>query len=200
MSAQLSKNQILIRYLAERCGRRLGRTRLVKAAFLADYQSRRHLGKPISSYEYKYHHHGPWTQQVPEDVKSLEALGLLEEHREISIKHMNFVHSYTAKGAVDYSAFSPDELFIIEAVADRCSSGDIDSLLDKVYATPPMQEAKKVGKGARIPMEMVDSTSSESIRLDPARIERAEWELDSGLGRRLDEALDELRARHFADS
>jgi uncharacterized protein YwgA len=192
----LSKNQQVLHLLAKLCGRRLGRTRLTKALFLADYHSRIHRGAPITSYEYKFFHYGPWTGQIQEDVVGLEALGVLQEKTYIGWKGSG--HYYLPKAPVDYGHLDPEDVFILEAVVDRCSTGDLEELLTEVYSTPPMEWARKMGRGVRIPMEMFDGDDYEG----PTRksLERAERELDRGLGRDLNSAWNGLHARHFADS
>jgi hypothetical protein len=192
----LSKNQRAIHLLAKTCGRRLGRTRLTKALFLADYHGRRRSGRPITTYDYKYFHHGPWTEQIREDVQSLEALGLMREHKYVWVKGSG--HYYTTSVPVDYPDLSPQELFILEAVADRCASGDLDDLLTEVYESPPMKLAKRVGKYARIPKEQFNRRETSAEAPDHL-LRRAEAELDAGLGEDFRKVMNGLQARHFPD-
>lgn len=193
----LSRNQRVIHLLTKLCGRRLGRTRLTKALFLADYQARKHFGHPITTYDYKFHHYGPWTGQIREDVESLEAVSLVKEHTYLSFKGVG--HYYTARGDAHYSNLGSSELFVLEAVCDHCASGDLDELLREIYDTPPMRIAKQLGRGARIPMEMFDAEEPGAEGVQLGNVERAEQELDLGLGEDFHAALNGLQAHHFAD-
>ena len=191
MAPRLSKNQQMIRYLIERCGDRLNRTRLVKALFLADYEGRRRFGAPLSSYEYKYHKHGPWTTQIYEDVRSLQAIGAADEFLGFGLRGPFYTF---APGDADvvYSDLTPRDAIVLEAMAHQCTRGDLEALLQKVYATPPMQVAQKLGRGVRIPLEMMDTPEPEADPLDRAVLVEAALDLDRGLGEDFDSVLDAL--------
>lgn len=201
MTAKLSKNQQALRLVLEECGQSLGRTRLQKALFLADYEARRRLGRPITTYEYKFWHQGPFTQQISEDVESLEALGLAKEHLSLLTRWGRPSHYYSVHGHPPNTSLDASEAVILTAAARRCSQGRqrIDALLRDIYATPPMEWAQRHGRGVRIPMEMFNEDAPEAIGVNLERIERSEREFAEGRGEDLRGVLDELYAAHFSD-
>ncbi|MGH7554526.1 MAG: hypothetical protein ACREMQ_16090, partial [Longimicrobiales bacterium] len=155
---------------------------------------RRRLGQPITTYDYKYFHDGPWTEQIREDVRSLEALGLIREHKYVWVKGSG--HYHTTLVHVDYPDLTPQELFILQAVADRCASGDLDDLVKEVYESPPMKLAERVGKYARIPMEQFNRKEASPEAPDHA-LRQAEAELNAGLGQDFRTVVNGLQDRHF---
>lgn len=203
MSAQLSKNQQALRLVLQECGQSLGRTRLQKVFFLADYEARRRLGRPITSYEYKFWKKGPFTAQIFEDVESLEALGMVKAHfNPTRWGRPSHYYSIPSGQRLDRTELGPDDALLLVATARQCAQGrkSIDELLDEVYDTPPMRLAQRQGRGVRIPMEMFDASDPATVGVNLDRIERSEREFARGEGRDLREVLNELQTAHFPDS
>src|SRR5688500_5837287 len=48
-----------------------GRTQIVKFLYLADLESRRHLGRPLSDLRYIWYHYGPFAQEIYEHLDVL---------------------------------------------------------------------------------------------------------------------------------
>src|SRR5690349_10824134 len=77
--AQLGCEEQMLAFFVKHCGGMLGRTQLVKFLYLADYESRRYLGRQISGIEYIWHHYGPYDQQLNSRIALLEREGVIRE-------------------------------------------------------------------------------------------------------------------------
>src|SRR3990167_3197938 len=76
---KLSREEQLIAYFVTRCSGHLGRTQLVKFLYLADYEARRYLGKPLSGFQYFWHHYGPFDHAIYENLENLKTRGFVDE-------------------------------------------------------------------------------------------------------------------------
>src|SRR6266480_3155690 len=78
---RMSREEELVAFFVQRCGGdgNLGRTRLMKLLYLADYEARRFLGRPLSGAKYVWHLFGPWDPRLPTWINRLKGAAVLEE-------------------------------------------------------------------------------------------------------------------------
>lgn len=142
----------------------IGRTKLIKLAYLSDYFARRTLGHPITSYEYRWADHGPFDKAFFSSIGALAKQGLEEKYFPDWDGHRYEIPSEELK--VD--ALDPSEREIVERVISVFAPLPLDQLLDVVYTkTEPMILARKSGKaGIALPMDVCDNAIPRKFGLD----------------------------------
>lgn len=180
----------LIRYFVDHLPD-AGRTKIVKYLYLADYEARRHTGKPISSLRYRWDNHGPF------DPAILRALEDLRDRGEIAEEKVQFPNGcagfeYRIRGAAPcgHGDFTLAERSILNTVVTAYGDKRLRELLeDVVYETEPMRDARERNAyGEPLRMELVDNTQ----RIPGLELEdmlQADEDLRAGKGIPLDEAL-----------
>lgn len=148
---QFSAGDELVAFFANQCGDdgTLGRTRLMKLMYLADYESRRYLGKPISGINYVWHHYGPYDRTLQARINKLKRSKVITE---TPVLYPNGREGYLyCRGAMRAPiSFTPAQVEIISYVARKYSQVELRELLDDVvYKTEPMQKALKEGRKAK---------------------------------------------------
>jgi hypothetical protein len=189
--AALSRNAQVLRYLLG-VAPGVGRIKLVKLAYLADCETQRYLGHPVTGFRYRYDNHGPFDRAFYQAKDELVDAGHATEGQEQVGPYASYVYQPTDK-ALEYG-FSQPEAEILSYVAATYAGQTARSLCDDiVYQTPPMKAAK-VG-------EQLDLTKMQRKKPDPLgfnleRMLAGEASAREGRYRPLREAVDELRARH----
>lgn len=160
VDSELPREEQLVAFFVTKCAgkRALGRTQLMKLLYLADYEARRYLGRPISGLDYVWHHFGPY------DDRFLSAIGVLETHNLVREERVMYPtgkegYRYRPGGSTNISyGFAPIELEILRHVCTTYSDLKLQALLaDVVYETEPMLEAKaNDARGERLNMEMLN--------------------------------------------
>lgn len=131
-----AKMKELIVYVAKRSANdpRLGRTKLAKLLFLADFEAYGELGESITGACYLKRPYGP----LP--AEELLASKELASNDEIEIKEVDF-YGYRQKHVVakrepDLRLFEPSELAIVDAMIDRHWEDSATYLSDLSHAHP----------------------------------------------------------------
>lgn len=167
-----------------------GRTQVVKFLYLADLEARKCLGKPLTNLNYVLDHHGPFDPVILACLDSMETRGLISTE-EYSYRG-NRCYSYAKNKNTPKIQFSPEKEAVLNHVADIVRKNSLPKLLEIVYGTEPVVDAKK-RKLSRVPLKMklVDNQSRiPGLELD--RVLRSMECLEKGKGRDLDEILAEL--------
>jgi uncharacterized protein YwgA len=174
--APLSKNAQVLKFFAQRC-KGVGTTQLQKFAYLADVEARRLLGRPVTDFDYFWHHYGPFDSSLYGAIDELVGAG---HARQGEIDYgMAVKKTVTDSGHPAVFEFSPAELEILEYVASTYSQTPLNDLLyEVVYETEPMKAVKT--KGERLPMEIVDNTQRNSIGFDLEEVIAAECAAKAG--------------------
>ena len=168
---EVSKNaQVVKHFLALSSPQGLGRTKLVKLVYLADLESRKIMGRAITSFRYIWHHHGPWDNDFFATFEELVSQGYAQG------RTINYGAGMIEKQLVDgkavTSSLAAAETAILEFVTSRYMWVELQDLLDNVvYESPPM---KKVDRGALLPMDIVDNTVSQRVGFDLEELLEAE--------------------------
>ena len=155
--SELSKQEQMIAFFVNQLGGDFGRTALMKYLYLADYEARRFLGKPISETEYVWHHYGPYDHNLNARIEGLEKKNILSQEQVQWPTGQQGYRFRPGSVAVPYG-FSPEEVLVLQYVCEEYSKLDLQALLeDVVYATEPMKDAQdRNGKQKPLNMEIVN--------------------------------------------
>ena len=160
---ELPREAQLVAYFVTKCAGKepLGRTQLMKLLYLADYEARRYLGRPISGLDYMWHHFGPYDDRLLTAVDTLEKCGVIQQDQiTYPTGQKGFQYRPAGKSAVTHT-LEPIELEILRFVCTSYRDVKLRALLsDVVYETEPMQDAKK--KNAR--GEKLDMTTANGLK------------------------------------
>jgi hypothetical protein len=182
----------MIRFFVERVPG-AGRTQIVKFLYLADVESRRYLGRPISDLDYIWYDHGPFDSEILSQLDQLCDLGLIAGEK-VCYPGRKAGYRYNATKTPVQFDFSKEERAILDYVAATYCSTPLQVLLeDVVYQTKPMLDAKeREAEGGRLRMELVDN----EYRIPGMELERitgAIEDLDNGRGKPLREVVASLK-------
>ena len=188
---RLSRNAQVLRYLLE-VAPGIGHTKLLKFAYLADLEGRRHLGRPISEFCYVRFDHGPFDKAFYSAKAELLGSGLATDETVL-------VGSYEAHSlrptqvAVEYD-FSVAEAEVLSFVAGTYLDQSAAQLCeDVVYQTPPMKGATV---GEELNMDQVNKLTDDPLGFTVERMLAGEESGRAGRTRPMRDVLNELRARY----
>jgi len=152
---KLSREEEIVAFFVKHCGGdgNLGRTRLMKLLYLADYEARRFLGRPISGAKYIWHFYGPYESRLNSWINRLrDCQVLLETPVVYPSGKQGFL--YTPGPTPVLESFKPVETEILSYVCRQYSRVELRDLLeDVVYQTEPMVVAQKK-KAKEKPLDM----------------------------------------------
>jgi len=191
--AKLSRNAQVLRFLME-AAPGVGRIKLAKFAYLADCEAHRYLGRGITRFRYRFDNHGPFDAAFYAAKDELKDGGFATEVDE-PVGPYKQVSYRPTDAAVEYD-FSRPEAEILRYVAETYMRYDARSLCDDiVYQTPPMRKAKV---GEVLDMNKMKQRKPDPLGFSLERVLAGEASVEAGNYRPLEEAMDELRARHRA--
>lgn len=159
-NVQLSTEEQMIAFFVSRCSGKIGRTQLFKLVYLADYEARRYLGRPLSGFEYIWYNHGPFDQDIYAAIKRLKDFALVEEDQmQYPTGRTGFVYHSKIDGSA-LATLSPEESLIVSYVCRAYSGMELQALLtDVVYETEPMLDAReREARGEPLNMDMVNNS------------------------------------------
>jgi hypothetical protein len=187
--AELSRNAQVLRYLLQ-VAPGIGRTKLVKFAYLADLEARRCLGRPISAFVYVFNQHGPFDSGgFFAAVGELTARGLATENQVPCGEYVGY-ELYATGEAAEFD-FTAAEAEVLRFVATTYFSKTARDLCDDiVYKTEPMRSAEP---GKPLPMDIVNRAPGEGLGFSLERMLAGEASAEAGRTRPLADVMGELR-------
>lgn len=178
---KLSREEELVAFFVNRCAGNLGRTRLMKLLYLADYEARRYLGRPLSGIKYVWHFYGPYEPKLPEWIDSLKGSGVIVEE---PMTYPSGVtgYLYTPGPRSPSASFAPAEMEILSYVCRQYSQVPLRDLLDDVvYQTEPMLKAQEKGaKNQPLEMHIVDNSKSNELSISFEELLERRRQLQAG--------------------
>jgi hypothetical protein len=182
----------MIRFFVERIPN-TGRTQIVKFLYLADLESRSHLGRPISDLDYIWYDFGPFDSEILSQLDQLCWQGLITEEK-VRYPNGKAGSRYHATETPVELDFSKEQRAILDYIVSTYGATPLQTLLDDVvYQTRPMIDAKeREALYCRLRMELVDNESRKP-GLELERITRAIEDLDNGRGKSLREVVANAR-------
>lgn len=167
---KLSREEQLVALFVNACSGAIGRTRLMKLLYMADYEARRFLGRPLSSIPYVWYDHGPFDSELYQWIKRLEDDGLISSETVLYPSGIGYL--YSSKGTPPGHDLNPDEVEILAYVCREYSQVALRELLDDiVYQTEPMLAAKAAdAKGQPLDMDAVNLSQSKQFTVPYAEL------------------------------
>ncbi len=176
----------LITYLLDRLPN-AGRTQVVKFLYLVDFEARRCLGKPVTALNYVLDNHGPFDPAILSALDTMEALGQIAVERYQYLG--NTCYTYEATGKAPRGAYTPAEDAILSHVVRIIQRNPLKKVLDMVYATKPIVDARKRNaRGQPLRMTLVNN-EARMPGLELERILASIKELDKTGGKSLEKFL-----------
>lgn len=188
---RLSRNAQVLKFLLQQC-KGAGRTRLQKLAYLADLESRKLLGKPVSEFQYIWHDHGPFDSALYDAIQELDEKGYATQ------SEIDYGDGYVEKRVRDTGKpalleFSPAQIEILSYIVKRYTKTPLKQLLDDVvYETEPMEKVQR--RGDRLPMDEMNNVDRERLGFDLEKVIEAE----KGNDRLAKDFFNELRSKALA--
>ncbi len=200
VARHLSREEELVAFFVGRCDGRLGKTKLMKLIYLADYEARRYLGRPLSNAKYVWYFYGPWDPQLETWIAKLtEANVIVEEAVVYPTGAKGYLYS---RGAVDVpGTFTAAENELLSYVCKRYSERPLRELLDEiVYETEPMREAREAkAKNAPLKMDSVNGAKAKELVIPFEELLERSRELHAGQGLSHAEAMAEVEKQLAPD-
>lgn len=187
-AVRISKNAQVLRFFAAR-RKRLDRTKHLKLAYMADLVAHEYLGRPLTSFAYRYDQYGPFDPHFYEAREELVCSGLATREQTPYGKYEGQTLVHVDRPSVE--EFTPVERMILQHVYDTCAHLTLQQLLRKVYQTVPMEKAEE---GGRVPMEVVNNRGTEELGFDLEELAAAEARIDSGRFLTLDQLISGVRS------
>ena len=198
MGRHITRDAQLLKFFAQQYSG-IPRKRLVKMAYLADLISRQYLGHPITTFEYRVNHFGPYSPAIEDAVKELVSkdLALTRDSQPDEDGQDAWKLLFDVGKRVVFD-FSLGENEVLAYVADNYLDMSMDELLeDVVYPTAPFQAVRNEFR-ARIPMELVNGQEKQFVGFDLEAVIKAEQQAELGGYATAREFFDGLRARYTA--
>jgi hypothetical protein len=128
----------LILYFVCKTKGHITKTQLVKFLYLADLYSVKWTGQQLTDLDWCYYSHGPWNQEIDTVLDQIDGLFTQQQENSLLIKAKD--ESFYAQ---DFT-FSKGLILMLENIRKEWagSGGQLNDLLDYVYATEPMLAAK----------------------------------------------------------
>lgn len=184
-----SKNAQLLGYLLEQIGA-AGHTRLIKLLYLADLESRRLRGRPVSELRFQFHHHGPFDRAFYDALGELEGRQLIAE-KIVHYPSGKYERQVEARAAVPQHLDAVDR-HILTQICRAYGRMPLDDLLAIVYDSAPM---KNLERGKRVPMENENNKDRAEIGFDIEELVAAQQDAERGNYVTGAEFFDALRAK-----
>jgi antitoxin SocA-like protein len=192
MAGGLSRNAAVLRYLlGEAPG--IGRTQLLKFAYLSDCEARKYLGHPISTFRYVRYNHGPFDLAFYTALDELKAGGLATEAPTVFPNGYEGYHVHPTSRGVEFD-FSLVEAQLLRHVAQTYLTLTARDLCDDVvYQTEPMQRARM---NQELDMDQLNNQEKKELGFNLERLLASETSVAAGRHRPLADVVRELQARH----
>ena len=175
------KEKQIIQYLLKQMPSGLTKTELLKAIYLADYESRRYRGNPVSSFEYVYYHYGPYDQKYSNIIDELVNNEILLEKKFFSASKRHGSAFYLNAQKIQKELLTLEDLYILKYIIREIKllgNAPLEVLLEQVYETEPMQN---VERNQKLNMEQVNNQlrnnnfSLEDIALSEYEYEQGDY-------------------------
>jgi hypothetical protein len=133
----IDKLKDILRFFAfHRTHRPLGRVKLVKLVFLADYMSRLERGEILTGLGYHMDSMGPHSWEIP-NVAGSHALPEVREATRTTVHgHLAYDYVYIGEAPPQLSNLSVAEAALLNRVWAEWGEEDVDTLLDYVHGLP----------------------------------------------------------------
>lgn len=174
----VTRNEQAVKFIIERASGRIGRTHLQKLLYLADIEARKHLGRPITDFEWVWWSYGPFDQTVYTVVWWLRRQGEIAESSDAEEDG----YIYESLKASEQPDLSGAERQILDELVNRFINLPAWRIREASYRTEPMVDAReRDARGERLRMEIVDNIGRDQLLgMDMERIVAGKERFDRG--------------------
>ncbi|GAH00620.1 unnamed protein product, partial [marine sediment metagenome] len=158
----------------------LGKTKLIKLLYLADYEHYKYFDNEISDIEYIRWNFGPYSPEVCDCIDEMVAIKIITIQRGISVLKSRDYYSFNIIGKYNYTDdLKTEEIEFIKYILKKYDHLEIDELIKIAYATEPMTETSRRG-------EILDFRVREKVVARKLSIIRKELNAEMGLTKQYD--------------
>jgi len=141
----------------------LGKTKLTKLMYLADYEFFKQYNKKISNIDYIRWDYGPFSPDIYDCLDFMADLGIIVMQKFKSFYKLRDYFSFQAKKEFDFDKnLSSDEKEFFNYILSKYDNMDVDSIKKITYETEPMLEAPN--KGDLLKFESIDKVLLKKLR------------------------------------
>jgi len=146
MSLLINKKLCSIIYFLIKKSKFLGKTKLIKLLYLADYEFYKNYNREISGTTvYIKWDYGPYSPDIEECLFDMAGLQIIKIKKRTSLKMRDY-YSFNLLGSHDYEKnLDSNELEFMEFILSKYDHLEIEDLKRIAYKTPPMLYAQNKG-------------------------------------------------------
>jgi len=158
-----NKKVCSIIYFLIKNSKNLGKTKLVKLMYLADYEFFKCFGDKISNIDYIRWDFGPFSPDIYDYLDFMKDTGIITMHNFTSFYKSREYCSFKVKGVFDIDRIlSPDEIDFLDYILSKYDDMDLDAIKKITYETEPMLKA--TDKGELLKFENIDKVISMKLK------------------------------------
>jgi antitoxin SocA-like protein len=186
----------ILLFFIERLSGSIGRSRLAKLAYMADLESRRYLGHPLTRLRYRVDHFGPFDPRILRELDALRRRARIFEER-LQTPDGSRYHRYRAAKRAHRRSLTRGEEAILSYVLSLYAEKDLREFLDDVILeTAPFRRAKAKRRGTPLDMDSMNNEAKDRLGgIDLEKVLLAEEEARAGKTVPLEEARGEHLGR-----
>jgi hypothetical protein len=184
----------VLRFLISHLSGRVGRAQLLKLVYLADVESRRYLGRPLTSLRYTWQAGGPSDKALDRHLEVLRADGsIIDEPVAWGVSVS--APLYVFFGPIAATPFTRGEEAVLSFITRSYADSKLGALIDEmIEATEPVRLARRAHRlGARLAMSTEDNKAREEYGgVDLERLLESEAQIREGRTHALEDVKRDL--------
>lgn len=131
----------LIKYFVYATKGYITKTQLIKFLYLADLYSVKWTGKQLTDLDWCYYQFGPWNEGIDVALNEMNGKEIIQE----SQYNATYIRPVNQAAQADDLEIPLSIKFVLDNIRREWAGSDkLDQLLEYVYSTAPMLEAKKI--------------------------------------------------------
>ncbi|RAM51033.1 MAG: DUF4065 domain-containing protein [Hapalosiphonaceae cyanobacterium JJU2] len=129
----------LIKYFVYATKGYITKTQLIKFLYLADLYSVKWTGKQLTDLDWRYYRFGPWNEGIDVALNQMNGKEIIQE----SQYNATYIRPVNQAAQADDLEIPLSVKFVLDNIRREWAGSDkVNQLLDYVYSTAPMVEAK----------------------------------------------------------
>ncbi|MBP7073643.1 MAG: SocA family protein [Clostridia bacterium] len=136
----MNKLNCLISYFIRNAAYNLNKTEIVKMCYMFEYYHVQTYGKQYSGAIFIRYNYGPYTQEIDRSIDFFTSIGAVEKYEcEYDQDRKVYYHSCANKDILGLYSLEREKEYIADRVLKELCGLSYDTLISKVYSTPPME-------------------------------------------------------------